>query len=100
MDPEKVLDMLLTGYSHWVRATDYARTTMEVKIAAMEAIAWWERAAAEANVPLPPDLRHAVLNVDLALITPDTEYESYVVRTERKIQRWFMEVLKKVLQQK
>ena len=96
MDPEKVLDMLLTGYSHWVRATDYARTTMEIKMAAMKAIAWWERAAAEANVPLPPDMRSDVLNIDNVIISSDSMLDEHIAMVERKIQRWFMEVLKKV----
>lgn len=93
----RILDLLLTGYSAWSFAADFAKSEEMARLNASKAVEWWLEAARLAGERLPLGLQVLPARLSSCWNLPDFETESCIQEIEAEIQEWFIEIMKKVI---
>jgi len=93
---EQVIDMFLTGYADWVRASEVAKTDEEARILANLALRWWSEAAAVVGMELPERLRELANRLLFCRQYTDVSYDDCVASIEHDVQKFLIELIKRV----
>jgi len=100
-EPDKfrrILDLLLTGYSKWTFAADFAFSEEASRVYAAKALEWFEKAAELAGTSVPMTLRVLPRRIGACWNLPDLEANDCIQAIENDIQEWFIQILRKVVQ--